>query len=95
MFDNEFIYLDLINGKKELFIKGDPYPLKVCKPKKEEIVRIGNIDKKVNRLFIDEKISNKDRSIWPVIKDKNGKIIFFPRKKEKKSNNKLVFKIKI
>lgn len=95
VFDNEFIYLDLINGKKELFIKGDPYPLKVCKPKKDEVVRIGNIDKKVNRLFIDEKISNKDRSIWPVIKDKNGKIIFFPRKKEKKSNNKLVFKIKI
>lgn len=95
IFENEFLYIDLIDGKKELFIKENPYPLTICKPRKDEVVKIGNIEKKVNRLFIDEKIANKDRAFWPVIKDKNGKIIFFPRKKEKRSKNKIIFKIKI
>ena len=34
----------------------------------------------MNRFFIDEKIPNSLRKIWPLIKDYKGKILYVPRK---------------
>ena len=93
--DKDLFYFDLIKGKDNFFIKDDSYPLSIVVPLKEEKVKIGQINKKVNRLFIDEKIPNDLRSIWPCIKDKNGKIIYFPRKKEEYKDGDVVFKLKI
>lgn len=80
--ENEYFFFDLRDNEDLFFIKKDSYPLTIKSPNKEEVVKIGLIHKKVNRLFIDEKISRKYRFIWPCIYDRNMKIIFFPRKEE-------------
>ncbi len=92
--DNNTFYFDLVNGTTCFFIKENSYPLTIKTASKDEIVKIGKIHKKVNRLFIDEKIKVKYRSCWPCIYDKNNYLIFFPRKEEIYANNKLVFKMK-
>lgn len=92
--DEELFYFDLEKGVDKFFIKNDSYPLTITNPKKDEKVKIGSIEKKVNRLFIDEKIPLDLRKVWPVIKDKNGKIIYFPRKKEETENGIVIFKMK-
>lgn len=93
--ENDIFFFDLINGEKTFFIKEGAYPLTISVAKKDEKVKIGKIEKKVNRLFIDEKIDIDLRTVWPCIKDCNGKIIYFPRRKEEKVNNSIVFKIKL
>ena len=92
--DEKHFFFDLINGKDAFFIKENSYPLTICTPLKEEKVKIGQIEKKVNRLFIDEKIPLSLRKIWPCIKDKNGKIIYFPRKKQELKKDSIIFEIK-
>lgn len=92
--DNEFVYYDLINGKENFFIKDYSFPLTIKFAKHDEIVKIGLIHKKVNRLFIDEKIKLKYRDTWPCIYDKDNKLIFFPRKEIIENDNKIIFKVK-
>ena len=91
--NTERFYFDLLKGKEQMFIKDDSYPLNIVHPKKDEIVKIGLINKKVNRIYIDEKIPLSARNYWPCIKDKKGKIIFFPRTFEGKNENDIIFHI--
>ena len=50
---------------------------------------------KANRLFIDWKMPLSLRKRWPVIKDKNGNIIYIPRyQKDFKKNESLNFYVK-
>ncbi len=93
--ENDIFFFDLINGKESFFIKEGSYPLTISIARKDEKVKIGKIEKKVNRLFIDEKIDIDLRTVWPCIKDCNNKIIYFPRRKDEKVNNNTVFKIKL
>ncbi len=93
--DNDLFYFDLKNYPETFFIKEDSYPLKIKHPQKDEYVLIGKIKKKINRLYIDEKIPLKLRDIWPCIYNKEGKIIFFPRTNCIKKDNSLIFKLKV
>ncbi len=96
IFESDLVYFNMNGFEDKFFIKNDSYPLTITNVKKDEYVKIGNLNKKVNRLFIDEKIPLKYRDIWPCIKDVNGKIIFFPRKQKIIDEEKrtLIFELK-
>lgn len=40
--------------------------------------------KKINDIFIDSKISIKDRDLWPIVVDSNGVIVWLPGLKKSK-----------
>ena len=40
--------------------------------------------KKVNDIFIDNKISSKERNVWPVVCDANKEIVWIPGLKKSK-----------
>lgn len=42
--------------------------------------------KKINDIFIDEKISTKERNMWPVVVDSSGEIVWLPGLKKSKFN---------
>lgn len=73
------------------------YPLMFRNARKEDVILFGDIRKKVNRILIDEKIPLKKREKYPVVLDKNGKIVYIPlyrSEMQKKMANKLKFVIK-
>ena len=60
-------------------------------------MKIGEINKKVNRILIDEKISLRKRKKYPVVIDKYGKIVYIPLYRsqiQKNIANKLKFVVK-
>lgn len=79
---NELFFFDFKTDPSVFYIKEDSYPLFITNASLDDKVKIGTIEKKVNRFFIDEKIPMRLRKIWPCIKDKNGKILFLPRTKD-------------
>ena len=40
--------------------------------------------KKINDIFIDNKVSSKNRNIWPVVCDANNQVIWLPGLKKSK-----------
>ena len=81
----------------ELKINEKSYPLTFRNAKANDVVKIGEIVKKVNRLLIDEKVSFKKRKQYPVVCDKSGKIVYIPLYRsqiQKKIANKLKFVLK-
>ena len=40
--------------------------------------------KKVNDIFIDSKIKNKDREVWPIVCDSKNEIVWIPGLKKSK-----------
>lgn len=95
--DEKYFYLDLTLNPKKIYIKEFSYPLIISNAYLESKVKIGNMEKKMNRLFVDEKIPNSLRKIWPVIKDCKGKILYVPRKKiiyDDNESKQIVFMIK-
>ena len=80
-----------------LKITKDSYPLQFRNAKKGDSVMIGNIKKKINRILIDEKIPQNKRGKYPVVVDKNNKIVYIPLYRseiQKKIANSLKFVIK-
>ena len=55
-------------------------PLRVRTRKDGDKIRVKNLDgsKKVNDIFIDIKLSKKDRDIYPIIVDSEDKILWIP-----------------
>lgn len=78
--DNEFIYFDLLKDPSRFYIKSEDYPLIIENVTGLETVKIGNINKKVNRILIDEKIPLLQRLYWPKIVNNKGRIIYLPRR---------------
>jgi tRNA(Ile)-lysidine synthase len=73
------------------------YPLLFRNARVEDKVKIGDITKKVNRLLIDEKIPLRKRKNYPIVIDKQGKIVYIPLYRshiQKKIANKLKFMVK-
>lgn len=54
-----------------------------------------NGKKKVNDIFIDKKISLKDRDSWPIVTDNNGQIIWLPGLKKSKFDKQIYEKYDI
>ncbi len=92
----EFI-IDLTNDTSPLNIYSYSYPLKIRNVRKGDVVRIGNLKKKVNRILIDEKIGFEERKRYPVVLDCNNNIVYLPLNRsdvQKKIAQKLKFVIK-
>lgn len=80
-----------------LKITTDSYPLTFRNVKENDKVKIGNIIKKVNRLLIEDKVPLKLRKKYPVVEDKEGKIVYIPLYRseiQKKIAYKLKFMLK-
>lgn len=93
---NEFS-CDFNIDTSELKIYPESYPLTFRNVKKEDEVLIGKIKKRVNRLLIDEKVPLTKRKRYPIVLDKNNKIVYIPLYRseiQKKIANKLKFVLK-
>ena len=62
------------------------YPIYIRTRKEGDKMNVKNMkgSKKINDIFIDEKISKKDREQWPVVVDSGNKIIWLPGIKKSK-----------
>ena len=73
------------------------YPLTFRKAKDDDMVKFGNIHKRVNRLLIDDKVPLSKRKRYPIVEDKDGNIVYIPLYRseiQKKIANKLKFVVK-
>ena len=75
-------------------IEKDEYPLTITNASMDEIYVIDGYQKKISRVYIDMKMPRHIRLIWPVIKNKDGVIIYIPRyRKDYKPKKSDLFKI--
>lgn len=95
--DTMFFSCDIPEDTDFLKIFSDSYPLTIRNVKMDDIVTFGNVKKRMNRIMIDEKIPLYKRNTYPIVVDKNQKVVYFPLyKSDKQKNiaNKLKFMIK-
>ncbi|MGX7112137.1 tRNA lysidine(34) synthetase TilS [Gemella cuniculi] len=59
----------------EVGFNKEDLPLHITSRKNGDVVRRGNINKKLSRLFIDEKIPNELRDKLPVVRNKNEEVL--------------------
>ena len=76
--DKKEFYIDLTQDTSPLNIYNYSYPLTIRNVRSGDVVKFGNIHKKVNRILIDEKIDSDLRKKYPVILDKDGNIVYIP-----------------
>ena len=77
--DNEYFYLNTTGDVSNRNIKADDYPLIIRNATKDDVYTILNYPVKVRRLFIDWKMPISLRKRWPIILNKDNKIIYIPR----------------
>ena len=81
--DNEHLYLDFTNGATDRNVHNDDYPLTIRSPLPgDEFIISGNLVE-VRRLFIDWKMPTRLRELWPIVINKDGKVIYVPRYRKK------------
>lgn len=91
LIDNEFFYANFCGDTSNRNIMANDYPLTIRTYQKGDFYQIKNYKAQVRRLFIDWKMPTDVRKRWPLIVNKEGKIIYIPRyrkdfKPEKESN---------
>lgn len=64
---------DRIQG---ITVTKDDFPLTIRPYGNEDVIRLRFGHKKVSRQMIDNKVFKKDRYLWPVVLNKNGRVIF-------------------
>ena len=77
--DTPYFYLDFSHGASNRGVSKEDYPIMVRNAKKEDIYFIKGYPVKVRRLFIDWKMPLSLRKRWPVILNKDNRIIYIPR----------------
>lgn len=93
-FDEFDLCLD--NDSTDRNITENDYPLTIRNAKKDDKYLINGYEVSLRRLFIDYKMPKHLRNVWPVILNKDGKIIYVPRyRKTYVDNHKTLFKIKL
>ena len=92
-FKCEYFEIDFTNGF-DRNITPDSFPLTIRSPKKDDIVYIDGHKQTISRLFINFKMPYHLRALWPLILNKDGKIIYVARyRKDYVDNHKTIFKI--
>jgi len=76
--DNDIVSCNLTGDLSFFKITEDSFPLRLRTAKENDVVKIGNLVKQVNRLFIDYKVPKWQRVQYPVLVDKNDKIVYLP-----------------
>ena len=77
--NNGFFYLDFTGDTSNRHITPDDYPLTIRNAKPEDEYLVSDYTKQLRRLFIDWKMPVTLRKRWPVIVNKDGKIVYVPR----------------
>ena len=77
--DNEFFFLDFTGDTKNRNVFLEDYPLTIRNYRSFDKYQIKNYLVPVRRLFIDWKMPMSLRERWPIIANKEGKIIYIPR----------------
>ena len=79
VFECDYFYLDFTKNTSNRNVTLNDYPLIIRNAKANDEYLIKDYTVKVNRLFIDWKMPLNLRKRWPVIINKDGKIIYIPR----------------
>ena len=79
IFDCEQFYLDFTGDTSNRNVKLEDYPLTIRTYRPGDKYMIKNYLVSVRRLFIDWKMPLTKRETWPLIVNKDGKIIYIPR----------------
>lgn len=61
-----------------LTLKESDYPLVIRNAREHDVILLRFGKKKLNRWFIDRKIPRKQRKIWPVVVNREGKVVLIP-----------------
>lgn len=77
--DTEYFFLDFTGDVSNRNVFNDSYPLTIRNALPSDTYKIKNYEKTVRRLFIDWKMPMYLRKRWPLIVDKNNKVIYMPR----------------
>ena len=77
--DTPYFYLDFRKDTKNRNVSLEDYPLTVRNAQKGDKTFIKDYEVEVRRLFIDWKMPMSLRKRWPIIINKNNKIIYVPR----------------
>ena len=77
--DNDYFFANLLSDTKNRNITLKDYPLTIRSFKPNDKYKIKDYDVLVRRLFIDWKMPMSMRGLWPIILNKEGKIIYIPR----------------
>ena len=72
-------YLDFSKNSSNRNVFPDSYPITIRTAKPNDLISIKDYKKTARRLFIDWKMPMELRKRWPVIIDKNRKVIYIPR----------------
>ena len=85
--DDNLFYLDFSDsfGDRNVFEKDFPITIKPIF--KDDVYKVAGYDCSVRRLFIDWKVPPHLRECWPGIYNKDGKLIYIPRYREKFVDN--------
>lgn len=95
-FECEYFYLDFRGDTSNRNVNKDDYPLTIRTYKNGDRYLINGYYSSVRRLFIDWKIPSFLRERWPIIVNKNDKIIYIPRyQKDFTYSDNLNFYVKI
>ena len=79
IFDSEYFHLDFTKDTSNRNISLDDYPLTIRNYRHGDRYSIKNYSVPVRRLFIDWKMPLSLRQKWPIILNKDNKIIYIPR----------------
>ena len=77
--DNEFFFANFLKDTSNRNIKLSDYPLTIRSYKSGDEYKIKDYSVLVRRLFIDWKMPLAIRKVWPIIVNKDGRIIYIPR----------------
>lgn len=92
----EWFELDFTGDTSDRNISINDYPLKIRNANKNDEYQIGDHVVTLRRAFIDWKMPPSLRDRWPVVVNKNNKIIYVPRyRKDFVDNHKTLFKINV
>ena len=93
--DTEFFFLDFTKDSSDRNVSLPDYPITIRNAKNDDLIEIKDYSKELRRMFIDWKMPMSLRNRWPVILNKEGKIIYVPRYlKDFKPDEKTNFYIK-
>ncbi len=77
--DTEFFFLDFTKDSSNRNVSLPDYPITIRNAHADDVIEILNYSKELRRMFIDWKMPVSLRNRWPVILNKDGKIIYVPR----------------
>ena len=77
--DNDFFFANLLSDTSNRNISLNDYPITIRSFKAKDKYKIKDYEVLVRRLFIDWKMPMSMRGLWPIVINKEGRIIYIPR----------------